>query len=394
MDLTTTSTPTPPADTTPTVSGGDGAAMELEAMVFAALPTAEAGVEVGIEGVHAMPVEFSGRRQLWVVHSVGIRSFDPLIPHFVAVYERVGEQWQELDRVMLEAPDFLAEGSVGLLPVPSDDLWLEVQGGTGAHSGTFDLLRFNGQTLSQELEYIHSSPGAGRLMDLNQDGTVEIVLDASNPYLFCYACGVRLTEFSVLRWTGNGWASVRLELLPESAPEALRERNNRMVQLAQARLLKDAWSLAQDPLLVASDNPTVMWNVALVQLFARAASEQARESGYPLLDNVFYGEYEGALAFLRQYAPDQLFTPDTPLVAGSVAEGWEEVLYSTLIDVTTGALAVSPELAGAHFLRGWARYQVEPGARAALDDLEAAVALAPEDAFFAKSLAYVKENLP
>ncbi len=381
--------PVDAATITPVVAAA-GVASELEALVGAALLTPTAEGAVGISGVKAFPFEMADGRTVWVVYSLGLRSFEPLQPHFVAVYERGADGWQELASLALQAPDYVNEGAVTSIAVASESLWLAVDGGVGAHGGTFDLLRFDGSTLKQEVEYTHSSPAPGRLMDLNRDGTPEIVLDASDPYVFCYACGVRLTNFSVLRWTGLGWEPLVLEPLPESASEELRTLTGRAIELAGARLLKDAWQIVQKPEFLASDDPTVMWDAALIQLYARAASEQARESGYPLLDNVFYGDYEGALAFMRQYSPDQIFSDQTPLVVGTVAEGWGEPLTSHLIAVTTQALEVQPDLAAAYFLRGWARYLVEPGSADALADIQRAAELAPDDPLFVQSVAYLQ----
>ena len=51
--------------------------------------------------------------------------------------------------------------------------------------------------------------------------------------------------------------------------------------------------------------------------------ERLHEGPYPLLANVFYGDYEAAVSNImtRLYAQCQLFDLETPLVAGTVAEG-------------------------------------------------------------------------
>src|SRR5207244_4359732 len=83
------------------------------------------------------------------------------------------------------------------------NIWLEAQGGAGAHSGCYDLLRFDGKQLHSEISSCSSSPGDSRLEDLNGDGTPEVVLDATDYYVFCYACGVRKINYTVMRWDGQ-----------------------------------------------------------------------------------------------------------------------------------------------------------------------------------------------
>ncbi len=220
---------------------------ELSATVTAGLPPTatpqpgEGGFAPGISGVGVLPLREAGRSDsLWAVFSVGMHAFDPPQYHFVAIYTRDGAGWRELDRVELEQDDYLDEGGVTQVQLDPRSIWLEVQGGAGAHAGCYDLLRFDGQKLHDELSGCSASPGAGYLQDLNGDGTPEVVLDATDHYVFCYACGVRLVNYQVQRWDGQKMVEVKLQLLPESAPAELRALTHQAVELAQAGFWKDA----------------------------------------------------------------------------------------------------------------------------------------------------------
>ena len=108
---------------------------------------------------------------------------------------------------------------------------------------------------------------------------------------------------------------------------------------------------------------------------------------YPLLSNVFYGDYAAAVDLMRPYSPEQVFSPDSPLIAGTVAEGYAGIVRDTVVTSTDAALAVRPDLAEAYFLRGWAEYLVDPDNTQARDDVHQAAALRPGDAFLANCAA-------
>jgi hypothetical protein len=158
----------------------------------------------------------------------------------------------------------------------------------------------------------------------------------------------------------------------------------RAVELTHAGLWKDAWAaiaLAR-AIAVESDVPALQWNDALIELHAKAMAEEVTQSRYPLLSNVFYGDYDAALELMRPYRGEHLFGRDSPLVAGTVAEGWEQELAEYIIEHSTAALSVEPRLAGAYFLRGWAGYLGDPGDPQVQADLARAAALDPQDPLF------------
>jgi hypothetical protein len=371
---------------------------ELSATVAASLPpttTPESGDAggffAGIEGVEAQPLKApASMPPLWAVSSRGMRNADPPQNHFVAIYARAGDGWKELDRAELENYDFFAENGLAQVDLDPRYVWLEAQGGAGAHSGCYDLLRFDGKQLHDEVSACSSSPGAGELKDVNGDGTPDVVLNATNYYVFCYACGVREVNYQVLRWDGDKMAQVELTRLPDSAPAKLRDLNNQAIDLAEHGFWKDARATVEQAAILGAQDQAATWNAALIRLVAGGRAEQAKSDIYPLLDNLYYGDYPAALDAMRAYTPEQLFAADTPLVKGGVAEGWEPELAHEITTTTELALQLQPDLAAAHFLRGWALHLANPGSPDALAEIERAAALDPNDKLFAESVAYLR----
>jgi hypothetical protein len=271
-------------------------------------------------------------------------------------------------------------------------IWLQIEGGAGAHSGTYHLLTFDDQVLKVEVANFTPSPGGNRVEDLDGDGVLEVLLDATDPYVFCYACGVRLVNFVVLRWDGSQMVEVPFTPLPESAPADLRDLNNRAVELAQAGLWKGALSTIEQALALDAQDETVAWNAALIRLTAEARRPpyDYESRGYPLLDRIFYGDYAAALDVVRDYSVEELFSQPSPLVTGTIAEGWEDALGQHIQDSATLALQVQPDLTAAWFLRGWATHLVNPGSPEALADIERAAELDPNEPLFTQSVAYLK----
>ena len=115
------------------------------------------------------------------------------------------------------------------------------------------------------------------------------------------------------------------------------------------------------------------------------------DSGYPLLSNVFYGDYAAAVDLMRPYNAAQIFSAQTPLVVGSTAEAWVPELTGAIAQSTTAALALKPDLAPAYFLRGWALYLADPAANRARAraDVERAAALNPGDARYRDAAAFL-----
>lgn len=378
----------PPTATTPPSVPDPTLAADLAAHFAQTVPTV--APETG--RVQARPLP-GGGPQRWVAHTTGLRSFDPPVPHVIALFERDGAQWRELGRLDLPSDaDYLDEQAVQPTSVAPGRLWLTVESGIGAHGGCFDLLSYDGTTLRGEASGCGASPGGSTLADINGDDIQEVLLDQSDPYVFCYACGVRDVHFQLLAWDGQ---QMREVTLTPAAPDAPAEVG-RAILLAEAGLWKQA-----SEAIAALPQPTTQdgtgWNIALIRALAEAKNPAGREGGYPLLAHLFYGDYRAALATVRGHTATEIFNPNSPLIVGTPAEGWTAELSQRITSAASAALPLldgSPEeAAAAHFLRAWATFLVTPTDPAILTDLEAAAALTPTEPLYTESIDLVAAGL-
>jgi len=325
--------------------------------------------------------------ELWAAYTTGFRSFDPLQNHAVAIYTQQAGEWVELGRAELECGDYLNPDSVEQVYLDKTSVWLAVDTGAGAHSGCFDLLRWDGSALTIAVSGFNSSPGAGEVKDVDGDGQPEVVLNATDPYVFCYACGVRLYNISILRWDGSALLPVELTRLPDDTVADLREANNRAVELAEASLFPAAIPLIDEALGYAPSDERVYWNSRLIHTLAQGRAEYAASTPYPLLNWIFYGDWDVALAELDAYSAAQIFDPQMALFQDTVVVGWEETLADWILQFSGPALGAQPDLAPAWFLQGWARFLKNPGDPAVAEDVAEAARLAPGNPLFAESAA-------
>lgn len=409
-----------PAATQPVEEAADTEQAELEELLSTELELTRIAEEAqygALEGVYAFPLEQTDAdgSKLWVAHTIGMRSFEPLQNHVVAIYERADAGWQELARFEFVdsdeppasseteqsaagnpdsyslGPDYLAAGTVQQVLIEPTHIWLEVQGASGAHSGTYHLLAYADQTITLEAKHFSVSPGSGRVVDLNGDGIMEVQLDVSDPYVFCYACGVTVIQYELLRWDGTQLAPVTLSPLPESAPADLRAANERAIALAQAGLWKDALETLDTLDLSGDVAPELAWNVTYILLNAdaKAAVIEENRSAFPLLAQLFYGDYAEVLNTLRAYTPEEVFSPDSPLVMGTPAEGDKSILSERLITNADSARAVASELGEAFFVRAWGHFLVEGFTEGVKADMARAAELLPQDEFVQAANTYV-----
>jgi hypothetical protein len=329
----------------------------------------------------------------WLAYSAGSRMFDnPPQQHFAAVYERRDDNWLKISRINLENPDYLSDGSAMQVSVEPTRFWIAVESGIGAHGGCFDLLSFNGKTLTNQESNCASDPMAGSVQDLDGDGMGDLVLNASDDYVFCYACGVHLMSFKVMRWDGTAMAEVKPRKLTDSTSVSLKQANDRAVDLFNHSLMKDAHTSIEAAYALDPNNETVKWNRILINLHSDARKQVAADSPYPLLANVFYGDYDAALNILRPHTIDEILSdPKTsPLIVGTAAEGYDDALVTYITTTTTLALGADPNLAGAYYLRGWALHLAGGHDRQVISDVEKAATLDPKDKLFADTLARIK----
>ncbi len=406
-------TPTHRLSWGPTEAALTRANLKAQFLSDAGIELAPEGVFDGFTDVAVVPL-MTKDEALWAVHTVGMRSYDAAAqPHLVALYARAGDGWRQVALQSLggdgdsadPGADYIGEDGVKQVMVEPTGLWLEINGGAGAHSGTYHLVRFDGSQFRIAATGFSPNPGNGRVEDLNDDGLGEVVLDASDPYVFCYACGVRYADARVLRWDGQHMAPVELAMLGDSAPASLRTLNNRAVTLAQAGLWKQALDLI--PALLAQNSTTsvpgddaAMWNIALIRLIGEDRRQAVQDSPYPILPNLFFGDYEAAIKPFRQHKPREIFAQPSVLVTGTVAEGWEEAVDAWVFDVTKDILDSDPASASAsadhstqaaaHFLRGWAAYLLEPTSPTVIEEVARALQLQPDDPLFTRSYAFLK----
>lgn len=371
---------------------------ELQALVVAGLPptpTPAAGGEADWGDVAILPLDTGdGEPPLWAAFTVGMGFYDWEHGHVVAIYTYDDEGWQLRSQTTLtDCAQYVNVDSLRQVEIGPGQIWLELESYTGAHGGCYDLLRFDGETLHHKVSHFNSSPGAGNLADLDGDGVPEVILNWTENYVFCYACGVRLPMYDVLRWNGNDLAPVELSLLPEAAPSDQKALNDRAVELARAELWKDAQAAIGEALALDIQDTNLLemvtWNSLLIDLHADARAEQAQGGAYPLLDNVFYGDYAAAVDVMRPYSLEQIWELPSPLIDGTPAEGWEVALSDWISWTTRLALEVEPDLAPAHFLRGWAIHLIEPDNPEVAFLVERASELDPDDVLFAESLDYL-----
>lgn len=336
----------------------------------------------------------SGKKPLWVVASRGIRNYDqPTVPqgHFVALFAKQ-PNWQEVSAIDLQNADYVNAADVRQVKVETTRLWISVDSGVGAHGGCFELLSYDDNALHSQVAACNSSPGAAQVRDVNGDGILDVVVNTTDYYVFCYACGVRFVQFRVMRWDGNQFVEQALNPDAPNAPAAARDLVRRAVELAQGELWQQARQQIDQARALAPQDPTIGWDSGIIQLFAGARAEQARSDAYPLLDNLFNGDYTAVLNQMKRYTPAQLFTLRTPLIVDTPAVGWEDSLAENITRTTTLNLRANPTLAAAYFVRGWGIFRHSPGTTAALPDVEKAAQLEPANTLFTSSAAFLRSN--
>ena len=376
---------------------------QIEALLFASLQlTVPATDSIGIMGIYAFPLESADDQEFWVAHTVGIRNFDPVQNHVIAIYTPDGDTWREVTRTELAmsddpadpgvSPDYLGQEGVTQVQVEPAHFWIQVEGGAGAHSGVYGLYSFDGTTLQEEVSGFAASPGVGRIEDLNNDGVAEVLLNASDPYVFCYACGVRLMQWQIQRWDETQMISVTLSALSADAPAAVTAFNDNLLALAQAGLWKDALAALDEAMNFSYTEPALAWNLVYVRVNGEARRDAATpDSAYPLLTDLFYGDYEAAIELLRAVGADGLFISESDLIVGTAAEGWTPTLADWIDQTVNPALEFNPDFAAAYFLRGWGAYVREFDTAAAVADVQKAAELAPNEELYTKSLEFLTE---
>jgi hypothetical protein len=345
--------------------------------------------------VIAIPLAESGR-DLWGAVSSGSGIWDIEggdARHIVAVYERRSDDsLVEVSVLTLESEPTVAD--LELVAGVDDvvNLWLAIHGVTGAHSGTFELVRFDGSDLTSALWWFSPSPDAATIEDLDGDGVPEVVLNATDPYVYCYACGVRAWGEIIYRWVDGEPTAVNIAAV-ESDSQRVVDLTEQAALYANANLWRRARSTMQLAVLEAPNDPAVRWLQIAIDRSATLRLDDAGGEPQPLLTNVLAGEFDAAAAIMAAVTPAEAFSRTGPLLAGTQAVGWEDATGTYLVQYADAALAVEPTMASIYAVRALGRLLVDPEDWAtALMDIEAALAIEPGNEFYRAADAYLLEQ--
>ena len=394
---TPTATPTPTPTPAPTPSAEELAA-ELASIVLAAISE-----EFGENELEARALDLGLRDAdgaYWAVLTNGLRPFyvnddgDPInFFHLVAVHRlnNDGSWSDEIDRIEIDTAPYGTDVAelVDLDGRAGGSAWIAIRDGTGAHAGTLDVIRFDGG-LETALSHISSRPNAGEITDLDGDGLPEFVLNASNPFVFCYACAVEEHAIDLYRWDGTALSRVELAVPAGLTPGAAADAG-RVVALAQADLWREAAALAVQTASGTPDDDGLRWLSILVNQMAAARLGHAGSPGQPLLTNVLAGEYAAALDLMRAHPPAEAFALDGPLIVGTAAETDIATMAVEILDYSERALAERPDDVAIHALRALGLALASPDQ---LDQAREAAAraleLAPADEFLQQVSAFLE----
>jgi hypothetical protein len=321
--------------------------------------------------------------------------------HFVAIYAPAGDSWEELVREPLcdHAYPEASLVSADLLPEWGEgEYWFDVGGLAGANGGTYELVRFNGSVVEHLLLYDSTVSGrAGAVQDLDGDGVGEVVLNGWDLYAWGNPRpGFELFYSLVYRWVGRELTLVALESLPADFPADLREAVERAVELGLADLWQDAYEAIQEAqALPGGDDERIRW-MALHTERTLEARECMDRCAYPFNTNVSAGEYQRAIDALRSADISAIFGPNSVVRARSIVseeiQSNADVHGEALVDFSSRAIEVRPELAPAYFVRAIGNYLIGPeNLDAVIADVREALRLAPDDSLYAESLEYLTE---
>lgn len=352
---------------------------------------------------HAFPVGAGDERgRLWAVVTNGpqplyVNDEGDVVNffHFVALYRRnTDATWSDvLYQVTLETAPQRTQVEVyetgprswqGTAPL------IAISGGTGAHAGTLDVVVVEGELLWVAVSHVSARPGAGGIADLDGDGVLELILNSSNPYVFCYACSVEEKGELIYRWDGLEYAEVPLEA-PEGLEGDLAEAAERVVRLAGANLWRDAALLAIETSQREPDHEGLRLLSIVVNRNAALRLAYGGSPGQPLLTQVFAGEYGAAFALMAALPPEEAFALDGPLIRGTAAEGDLESMVAYLLFYADESLKVRNDDPAIHAVRALGQVLASPDDLArARSSIARALRLAPDDAFLQGAQAFLE----
>ncbi|MCY4087634.1 MAG: polysaccharide deacetylase family protein [Actinomycetia bacterium] len=215
------------------------------------------------------------------------------------------------------------------------------------------------------------------------------MLNASNPYVFCYACAVEERAVPIYRRDGTALRPVELGV-PAGLVPGIATAAGRVVALAEADLWREAAALAVRTASRAPDDDGLRWLSILVNQTAAARLAHAGSPGQPLLTNVLAGEYEAALDLMRAQVPLEAFALDGPLIAGTAAETDLATMAVTLLDYSGRAVRQRPADPAIHAVRALGLALAAPNQlERAREAAGRALSLDPVDEFLRQAAAFL-----
>ena len=358
--------------------------------------SANSDIELKLMGVKALPLT-TNQQALWAVYTLGYASDTP---HSVMLYRQNNGTWQEVARYELGDMAFaLWEDGVHQLRASDNNVWLAVNTGFGNHGSTYDLLRWDGERFTTAIHHESGIALPAHEIDIDGDGTPEIVRDQRDTYTFCHACGLDILDYKI--WQKPlGESDFRLITLSMVTGESdADKRSNQAVWLAQGGLWADAQRLIAQAQTADSNNKTVRLNKFIIDLYAQGYREQRDSTQYKLLGQILYGDYAGALATFKAFTPAELFDqaqfPQNlqDVLAMEANDSSFSAQNQRIIEATTRTIGAQPENPIPYFLRGWTLSFGNLADQRALHDLERAAELDPNEPLFRDSLTYLREKL-
>lgn len=356
------------------------AATTIAQMPATATPDA-AGLTASLQGeVVVVALSNGAEGQFFATISKGImENFDA--PHPLTIYQKQGTEFVKITQYDYTNGEYI--GDLELLPNPdANQVLFVVHGGVGAHSSFGTVFAFDGQTLTAVLE-THSDAGGGALtvQDVNGDGVLDVIGDDTDYYVFCYACGVRIYADTVHRWDGNAFVAQKLTASSDTT-----------IQTAIDYAKAQRWDMVTQllPRINTPSSDVDKWNVALLTHWSTLRIPET-DAAFPFLAEVYYGDYDAAVALLRAVGAKDAANPKGKWFAGPIAEGidvatdtaidqFRVTIFDNVVQFSTMALTQDDTVASARFLRGWAKTLVNPRDPAGLADLQA---VATVDLFYA-----------
>jgi len=376
-------TPTQFALPTSTPSNADAPdATALAATTIALLPATAtpdaSGLTASLQGdVVVVALSKNADGQFFATISKGMmENMDD--PHPLTIYQKQGAKFVKITQYDFTNGEYI--GDLELLPNPDQthSLFI-VHGGVGAHSSFGNVFSFDGKTLKLVLE-TQSDAGGGALqvMDVNGDSIKDVIGDATDYYVFCYACGVRIYSDNIYSWNGTKFVE-----------QTLTASSDATIQKAIDYAKVQRWNMVTKllPTISAPTADADKWNVALLTHWSKIRMPQT-DDAFPFLSAVFYGDYDAAVNMLRTVGAKDAANPKGKWFAGPIAEGidvatdtsideFRVTLFDNVVQFSTMALTQDDALTSARFLRGWAKTLVNPRDPAGLKDLQAVATLDP-----------------